>query len=95
MLELKAEMDGLMYRTKDQLRIQNDDHAMSILRYYKWSSNDIMNAFATPPMIQQAYKDIGIVYDKTLKLKFPDIDNSMYINNDNKCLNCNTPFIQN
>ena len=52
MLELKAEMDGLMYRTKDQLRVSNDDHVMSILRHYKWNTNDIMNAFATPQMIQ-------------------------------------------
>lgn len=48
MMELKAEMDGFMFRTKDQLRITNEDHAATILRYYKWNSNDIMNAFATP-----------------------------------------------
>ena len=51
-----------------------------------------MNAFATPQMIQQAYKIIGIVYDKTLKTKFPDIDKSNYLNNENKCTNCNEAF---
>ena len=49
MLELKAEMDGLMYRTKEQLRITDDDHTMAILRHYKWNTNDILNAFASKP----------------------------------------------
>lgn len=68
---------------------------MAILRYYKWSVNDIMNAFATPQMIQEAYKQIGIVYDKSLVVKFPDIDQANYLDNDNKCRNCGQAFIAN
>ena len=46
-------------------------------------------------MIKEAYKVIGIVYDKSLKQKFPDIDKSNYLENENKCASCGKPFVVN
>ena len=67
----------------DLLELKSDDDVMSVLRYFDWSMPKLKAEwFENQENLK--YK-IGIEYDKSLKKKYPDIDDSTAAKNNNMC----------
>ena len=50
-MELKNDMDIVMYRMKENLGIYYDDQALAICRYFKWSEDAMNIAFSNKSLL--------------------------------------------
>ena len=70
--------------------MDNDDNVMSLLRYYDWNMHKVNDHWWNE--MDKLSHTIGISYDKSLIVKYPEIDNSTAGKNDNTCPVCYSEF---
>ena len=71
----------------------NDDHALAILRFFKWNQVKLNDEWWTNS--EKLSLEIGLEYDTSLKNKYPEIDDTTAEKNDNTCQVCFCEFDDN
>jgi len=70
--------------------MENDDHALAILRHFKWNQVKLNDDWWKDT--DKLKIEIGLEYDPELTAKYPDIVNTTAAKNDNTCHVCYCEF---
>lgn len=79
-----------MRELKDLFCLPSEDHAISLLRFFHWNQAKVEEAWFEKQ--SQIEAEVGLVYDKKLTDKYPDIVNSLAHKNQNICSICFIDF---
>mgnify|MGYP006091884259 CR=1 FL=1 len=79
-----------MNRANEILCLENEDQVISVCRFFEWNQLKIEEQWFEK-RDQLVYK-IGLEFDPSIKVKYPEVSDSLSSKNNNTCLICYCEF---